>query len=334
MRKIRGIEKPVSEICYGCANDIMQSGQDNGRILDASLAAGITFYDTARCYGESEVSLGNWINSRKNREQIVLLTKGCHPKPDAPMGDRVTAAAIAEDLETSLNKLRTDYVDLYLLHRDDVSVPVSELVDELERQRCAGKIVAYGVSNWTLDRFREAQAYAKATGAAGFTVNSPNFSLAEQVNDPWQTGSAAVSIGGAGEKAQRDYYLKEQIPIIAYSSLGRGLFSGKFRAREILDAMAGASLDQAKALAAKGMDIYALRGFYSEDNIRKLARAEEMAERKGVGVTQIALAYLLNQELEVYPICSYTRESHLESNLRALDITLSGEELAWLNLEV
>lgn len=316
-RTIQGLDKKVSAFAYGCAGDVMQSGADNSEILDASFEAGINFFDTARCYGDSEISLGNWIKQRKNRQDVVVLSKGCHPKPQSLQVHRVSEKAIKEDLDTSLRLLQTDYIDIYLLHRDDTSIPVSELVGTLDDMRKQGKILNYGVSNWTLDRFKEAQAYAKEHDLAGFSVNSPNYSLAEQVNDPWESGSEAISISGNANKEAREYFTQNQIPIVAYSSLARGLFSGKFRA------------DEANK-ATQAMDQFAMKGYYSEANIEKLRRVEELAKEKNATVSQIALAYLLSQELQVHPVVAYSKLSHMEDNVKALDIRLIEKEIQYL----
>lgn len=316
--EIQGLRMPVSKLVYGCAGGIMSREKECLTLLNETLENGINFFDTARIYGDSEETLGKWINKEKNRESITLLTKGCHPRPESPDIDRVTPKDIDEDIDISLKKLQTDYVDIYLLHRDDVSVPVEVLVDALEKQKRVGKTLIYGVSNWTVERFKEASSYAKKQGYEGFKIFSPNYSLAEQVNDPWQTGSEAISIGGSSQVAARQYLCDNKVPVVAYSSLARGLFSGKFSA---------GNPDK----ASDGMDIYALRGFYSEENIAKLARVERLATDKGVTVPEIALAYLLSQEINVFPIVSYSTMEHMKDNLKAADIHLSKSELDYLD---
>ena len=79
---ISGINKRVSALIFGCAGEVMQAGADNSELLDAAFENGINTFDTARGYGQSEVSLGNWVKSRGNREDVVIITKGCHPLPD------------------------------------------------------------------------------------------------------------------------------------------------------------------------------------------------------------------------------------------------------------
>lgn len=314
---IKGTDILVSQLICGCAGDVMQQGLDNSSLLDASVDGGINTFDTARQYGMSENSLGQWMKKRNNRDKVVVLTKGCHPKNENLSVHRVSKAAIDEDLTASLKALDTDYIDIYLLHRDDTSVSVSELMDTLEEYKKQGKVRCYGVSNWTMPRLLEAKEYAEKMNYSGFLANSPNYSLGIQVNDPWESGSEAISISGQDGKIYRDFFIENNIPVFAYSSLCRGLFSGKF-----------SSTNPEKA--TQGMDMYAMRGYFSDENIKRLSRCEELAKEKGCTVAQMALAYLMNQKLQVHPIVSYSDEKHLNMNLESVNIKLSGDEIAFL----
>ena len=109
------LSKQVSLLVFGCAIPQMSAGLDSDGILDEAFRNGITVFDTAEAYGLSEVSLGNWIDKRKNRDEIVLITKGCHPKVDSKgnMGpDRMNPDALIEDIEQSFKRLKTDYIDI------------------------------------------------------------------------------------------------------------------------------------------------------------------------------------------------------------------------------
>ena len=305
-----GIDKPVSRLFFGTAIMPMLMGKDASVLLDAAFSAGVTAFDTARGYGKAENSLGKWIAARNNRDRIVILSK-CG---NVSMGGKVAVnrAVIEKELEKSLKALGTDYIDIYLLHRDDPKTPVSEFIDVLNEKQREGKIRIFGVSNWTHERIAEANAYAKETGQNGFTVSSPNFGLAEQVGDPW--GGEVVTIAGPTNEAARAWYTENQIPVIAYSSLGRGFFSGKFKSFDY---------DGAK----KVLDGPAQKGYLCEANMRRLSVAEEIAERDGCSVTDVALRYIFSTPMNVFAIASSTNPTRIRSNIAALKNTLTAEDM-------
>ena len=179
--QIPGIAEPVSKIFYGTS--MFSGGSDADELLYAVNGMGINALDTARIYGHSEEVIGRWMKRRGNRQEIILLTKCCHPLPDGTR--RVNGKEIRSDLETSLKMLGTDRVDLLVLHRDDPSVPAGEIVEACNDLIREGKIRAYGGSNWTHERIAQACQYAQAHGLQPFSVSSPNFALARQVEDPW-----------------------------------------------------------------------------------------------------------------------------------------------------
>ena len=115
-QKIKNVEKPLSKIIFGCAIPVMIQGEDADELLDEVYAQGITTFDTAENYGLSEASLGHWLKNRGNREKVVIISKGCHPYDGR---DRVTPEDLKHDIEQSFERLGTDYIDIYLMHRDD-----------------------------------------------------------------------------------------------------------------------------------------------------------------------------------------------------------------------
>ena len=177
----------VSDVCLGTVKyGVEMAEKQAGEQLERFLDLGGNFIDTAHVYGDwtpgerakSEHVIGRWLKRSGRREEIIISTKGCHPFMEALSVPRVTPECIVEDLDESLQALQTEYVDLYFLHRDDVTVPVAELLGTLEEQRRRGKIRWYGCSNWTLSRLTEADEYAKAQGIPGFVCNQLMWSLA------------------------------------------------------------------------------------------------------------------------------------------------------------
>lgn len=313
--EIRGVEKPVSRMFFGTANLPMLMGKNVHYLLDAAMTYGINAFDTARGYGAAENSLGQWIKDRNNRERVVILSKCGNCAQDGTVC--VNREVIEKELEESLQALQTDYIDIYLLHRDDPNTPVSEIIDTLNDVQKAGKIKIFGVSNWRIERINEANTYASLHHKNGFAVSSPNFGLAEQIADPW--GGDCVTITGEDNAEARDWYRKSQMPVLAYSSLARGLMTGKIQSK-----------DEEKA--AELLDPFCVKGYVCHENFERLARCEELAEKKGCSVSQLAVGWMFTQGLNLYTLISTTKAARLKENLQALYIKLSQEESEYLNL--
>ena len=189
------------------------------------------------------------------------------------------------------------------------------MIDCLNEMKQQGKIKVFGVSNWTHQRIEEANAYASAHGLEGFCVSSPNFGLAEQVNDPW--GGECVTISGAANADARAWYAEKQMPVIAYSSLGRGFFSGKFHSGDYEG-------------AKKVLDNAGQKGYLHEVNMTRLARAEELAARDQMSVSQIAMRYIFSNEMNVFAVVSTTNPNRMRDNIAAANALLSAEDVAYL----
>ena len=159
--KLDGINNEISRIAFGCAIEPMLAGENVHELLDACVDMGITTFDTAENYGLSEVSLGNWMRDRKNRDKLVIISKGCHPYDGK---DRVNPEELIKDIEDSFKRLGTDYIDIYFMHRDDLKIEVGPMVEILNEYHKKGKIGAFGGSNWTHERIEEANMYAKEHG--------------------------------------------------------------------------------------------------------------------------------------------------------------------------
>ncbi len=310
------VSHPVSRIFYGTSTKPLMKGENSDDLLDAVFGMGICAFDLARHYEKAEEVFGSWMERRGNRKDLVLLSKGGHP---GLLGNkRITEKDIRKDFEQSAASLHTDYIDIYLLHRDDLSRPAGEAVEILNALHAEGKIGAFGGSNWTVRRIEEANEYAYKKGLLPFAVSSPNFGLADQVRDPW--GNGCVTISGPSRAGDQDWYRKNQMPVIAYSSLGRGFFSGKLKSDE-------------RDGAGKVLDGAARRGYVSDENFERLHRCEILARKKGCSVPQIALAWIFTQGLNVYAVVSTTSPGRMEENIKALQIPLSEQEARYLNLQ-
>ncbi|MFK4793519.1 aldo/keto reductase [Sphingobium sp. ZW T5_29] len=307
----------VSQLCYGTNMLGWNLDQDRSNaILDKFAALGGNFVDSARSYGDwmpdapkgaSERAIGAWLKTQK-REDVVVATKGGFF--DMRVGDyrnRVNPTDIASDLNESLDHLGVDAIDLYWLHMDNPETPVAELIDFLNEQKAAGKIRWFGASNWTADRVLEANAYAKANGKTGFAAVEPFWGLAKP------------NEGNALQQGYQLYFedhgaaLKDAgVAIIPYCAQSRGYFS----------------------MLEKGDVAEALQGFYDNPaNEGRFAAAKAVAQRHGVTVAEVVLAYLINQPGQVIPIFGASSPERVEESVKAASLKLSADELAELRAE-
>jgi aryl-alcohol dehydrogenase-like predicted oxidoreductase len=233
------------------------------------------------------------------REDVVIIEKGAHSPLCYP-------DVIAKQLTTSLERMQTDYVDVYFMHRDNPDIPVGEFVDAMDAEVQAGRIRGpFGGSNWTRERMDEAIAYAERTGKARPSVLSNNFSLAEMVDPVWP-GCIASS------DASWKRWLKEnRVTNFAWSSQARGFFTDR-------------------AAPGKMTDPELARAWYSDLNFQRKARAEELGRRIGKDPIQVALAYVLNQTWPVVPLIGPATLAELRHSLVASTIRLSAEDVRWL----
>lgn len=310
---IAGVNKPVSRIFFGTAMRSIMMGRNQFSLLDSALALGINAFDCARGYGRAENVLGAWMKERNIREKVVILSK-CG-NVDAKGNVKVNREVILKELEESLKALQTDYIDIYLLHRDDPNTPIKEILDTLNECKKLGKIHAFGVSNWTVERIQQANQYAKENGLETFAVSSPYYGLADQVNDPW--GGECVGITGERNKESRQYYAESQMPVLSYSSLGRGFFSGRFKAYDYEG-------------AKKVLDRASQKGYLYEENMERLSRAEKMAKEYQTNVADIAIRYIFSSDMNVFAIMSTDKPKRLIQNIQSSNQILSKEEVAYL----
>lgn len=312
--QIPGIDKKVSRLVQGTIMLREETRAESFALLDAVYEAGGNAFDTARHYAPgTESTFGKWVRERGLRDEVVVIGKGAHP---LKRRSRVTPEDITSDLEESLKQFGFDYVDLYLLHRDDESVPVGPIVEVLDKHRREGKIRAYGGSNWSHRRIAEANAYAAEHGLAPFVATSPNLSLAVWIKPPWE-GCITIS-GPAGEEA-RNFYREHNIAVLPWSTLAQGFFSGRFR-RDNLDQLT----DPYDKLGAES--------YGSEENFRRLDRAEALAKARGLTIPQVALAYVLSQPLNVFALVGPRTPAEVQDNAPSAEIRLTPEEVAYLEL--
>ncbi len=314
--KIPGIDKPISRLVQGTVMVRSEDIDYGFALMDDVYERGCRCFDTGHVYGsgDNERSFGKWVHSRGVREEIVVLGKGAHHNQDRR---RVTPFDITADIHDSLARFDFDYIDLYVLHRDDPSVPVGPIVETLNEHKEAGLIRAFGGSNWSHDRIAAANVYAKEHGLTPFVVSSPNFSLAEQVNEPWPE---CVSIGAEPGDDAREWYADHDVALFPWSSLAGGFFTGRIT-RDNKDEV-------------EGYLKLAVHCYGYEQNFKRLDRVRELAEEKGLTIPQVALGYVLHYPgLNVFALSGPRTREEFEDNLQALNVELTPDEIAWLELK-
>ena len=259
------------------------------RILDRFYAAGGRALDVANVYrdGESAQAVGGWLRARHSPEGVVVYAKGCHPPYCRP-------ELVSSELDKARGLLGVDRIDVFVLHRDDPSLPVAAFAEALLEQIATGTIGGFGVSNWTVPRLRELQLHLDRVGEDGLAVFSNHFSLAEMVAEPWP-GCLAVDKQDLIALADTD------LLILAWSSLATGFFAGRDPA-----------------------------SWDSPGNRARRDRATELAEELGTSAAAIALAYVFHQPDYVLPVVGTRSEAHLDEALSASQIELSPQQLEWL----
>lgn len=315
---LSGIEKAVSVIGLGTGTPkafAPGTYMRGAELLDAFLRAGGNFVDTAHVYGfgGSEKTIGRWLRERQARQEIVLSTKGCHPAFDPenifgkPWEPRVTPEAIHQDLSESLERLQTDFVDVYLLHRDDERMPVAPMMDALHLEMMRGRIRAFGASNWSTARIAEANAYASKNNLRPFVLSSPSLSLPRP--KPFLFPGALY----AGDTV-RAWHEQHQFPLLAWSSLGVGFMHAELPPKD-------------------GPDSFVAQTYFTDENFERLRRAQELAGRKNASTVQIGLAFVLHQRFPTIALVGPSTVAHLAEALRALDVRLNDNETGYLDLQ-
>jgi aryl-alcohol dehydrogenase-like predicted oxidoreductase len=279
------------------------------KVLDAMIGAGLNFIDTADVYsvwipghhgGESESVIGNWLQRRGKREDVVIATKvGMEMSPDRK---GLSAAHIARSAEESLRRLKTDYIDLYFAHSDDASTPFEETLGAYQKLIDQGKVRAIGASNYTAARLAEALEVSRKHGLPRYEALQPHYNLYAR---------------SEFESELEPLCLKEQLGVVSYFALASGFLSGKYRAPE----------DAAKSARGKGV----IAKFLNERGFRILAALDDVARRYATSVASVALAWQIARPSITAPIASATTVDQLQELAAATQLTLDRAAIEQLN---
>ncbi|MEM6313235.1 MAG: aldo/keto reductase [Planctomycetota bacterium] len=294
--QITDLDRPVSRLIMGVDNQRNQP--EASALFDTYWEAGGNAFDTAHVYQRRRsVQLGAWVKSRGVRDEAVIIGKGGHTPFCYP-------EKIREEMHRQLEWLGVDHVDIYMLHRDNEDLPVGELVEVLDELASAGRMTVFGGSNWKLERVKAANDYAATNGKRPFRVVSNNISLADLVEPMW---NGCLTARGP---AWASYLAEAGMANLAWSSQARGFF------------VPDRDLDEPEIK----------RCWVSPDNLERRRRAFELAEKKGVSPINIAAAWVLQRPFESYALIGPRTIRELRSSLTALDVTLTEDEMKWLDL--
>jgi len=279
--------------------------QTSYALMDAYAGHGGFCIDTASVYGDwedagepvSELTIGKWLKQSGYRDKMKIITKGAHFKLKAPDISRVSAACIEADIQKSLKSLQVEAIDVYLLHRDNVDVPVSEIMPVLHKYVEAGFIKAIGASNWSVQRILEANAFAKRSNLTSLSVSQIRWSLA--VRSPGLPSQFPNDILPEMTQAEYDRYIAADLPVLAWSSQASGIVS---------------------KVVAGGWDGVSQRlrdSYYNDENIRRIDRVKTLMQEKGLSATQASLGYLTCNRLAAGAIIGPSNVNQLRDSMTA-----------------
>ena len=283
--------------------------EESFRILDAFIARGFNAIDTANNYSywvpgnvgtESERIIGNWIKSRGNRDKIILATKvgGRNLIQDKP---NTTKSHILKEVEESLLRLNTDYIDLYQTHYDDTKTPVEESLSAYNQLVKEGKVRYIGASNFSSERLIESLEKSDLFNLPAYKTLQPEYNLYDRQSF---------------EEFLQPVAEKFKLGVIPYYSLASGFLSGKYRNEEDLD----------KSTRGEG-----IKKYLNERGFRILDALATISTRHSISYSAVSLAWLIEQKSVIAPITSATKEEHLDAFLEAINVQLSHDDLKLLS---
>ncbi|HEU5414585.1 MAG TPA: aldo/keto reductase [Candidatus Angelobacter sp.] len=307
-RRLGNSSLEVSRLCFG--GNVFGWTADEGtsfKLLDSFLDAGFNFVDTADSYstwvaghkgGESETVIGKWFKARGNRDKVILATK---------VGSEVAGRKglsrdyILSEVEESLRRLQTDYIDLYQSHRDDANTPVEETLEAYARLVKQGKVRVIGASNFSPERLEMSLQASRKHGYARYESLQPNYNLYDRTD--YETKLEPLCV-------------EENLGVIPYFSLASGFLTGKYRTQADLEK------------SARGKFV---QKYMNDRGLRIVAALEQVAKEKGSTAARIAIAWLMARPSITAPIASATSLEQLNELVEAARLKLDAETVAILN---
>jgi len=293
----------------GFGVDITQKQADD--IFDAFVQVGGTFIDTALVYHNSEEKLGNWLKRRRNSSNnIKICAKGAHHENGM---NRVLDKEIRLDVEYSLKKLDLDNIDIFLLHRDDPDESIEGIVYTLNSLIKEGKILNYGLSNWTIPRIAELVHFCHKNNYILPVSSSPQLCLAFPKKTPWD------NCVHARDSFSLEWYADANLPLFAWGSLSMGYFN---------------TAQPHGGFATNPWQQRLQDLFESKKNIERKRRCEELALLYNVTPTQLSYSWVLNIMPNIYGIAGCRTAEQVFQIFNATKISLTNREMKYLDLQI
>lgn len=276
-------------------------------ILDQFIESGFNFIDTADVYsrwvpgnkgGESETIIGNWLKQQNKRHDVIIATK---VGSDMGQGKSLRKDYIINEVEHSLSRLQTDYIDLYFSHFDDEVTPVEETLSAYETLIKAGKIRWIGASNFSAERLKESLVYSTENNLPRYEVYQPGYNLFDREEF---------------EQKHEKICLDAGLGVVTYYSLASGFLTGKYRSEDDLN----------KSQRGGG-----IKKFLNERGYKILDALDEVASKHNVEQASVALAWLIYRPSVTAPIASVTDLSQLKSFTEAANLKLTAEDISLLD---
>jgi len=296
----------VSRLALGCMNFgteepwMIHEESESRAVIDRALELGINFLDTANVYsrGESEEIVGRAIEGY-DRSELVVATKVYHRMHEGPNGRGLSRKHVLDQAEASLDRLGTDYIDLYQIHRWDDDTPVEEVLSALDHLVDEGVVRYVGASTMPAWKFARALYAADVENRERFVSMQPEYNAVDRHEEANVLPLCAA----------------EGVGVLPWSPLAGGFLTGKY------------SRDRQPESGRAATDDYTARRF-TEENWAVLDAVRDIADEKGATPAQVSLAWLLHKEVVTAPIIGPRKTEHLEENVGALDVELTDEELS------
>jgi aryl-alcohol dehydrogenase-like predicted oxidoreductase len=292
----------------GRGHPVWSLGEESARpLIRHALEAGINFFDTANIYsqGSSEEILGRALRDFADRDDVVIATKLRHPMRSGPNGKGLSRKEIMTEIDHSLARLGTDYIDLYQIHRNDHTTPLAETLEALHDLVKAGKVRYLGASSMPAWEFAKALHLQNARGWARFVSMQDHYNL----------------LAREEEREMIPLALDEGVGTIVWSPLARGRLARAW--------------DDAKATARSGNDGFAdllYTPLTARPDCAIVGAVGQVAEARGVKRAQVALAWLRSKPVVTAPLVGASSVQQIDDAVASLDITLSGEEIRALEV--